>query len=68
MPQDPQFGDSFRIAFPAFERKCFLKKKFGQAHPKLYNAHELDENKGTYLAGNPGASAGRRRRLAMKRK
>jgi len=26
MPQDPQIGDSFRIALQAFERKCFLEK------------------------------------------
>jgi hypothetical protein len=26
MPQDPQFGDLIRIAFQAFQRKCFLKK------------------------------------------
>jgi len=57
MPQDPQFGDSFRIAFRAVERKCFLKKKFGQTRPKLYNAHEVDENKGACPAGIPAAQA-----------
>ena len=43
MPQDPQIGDSFRIAFQAFGRKCFLEKN-SATRPKPGGVTELFEN------------------------